>query len=197
MSLNNSRDQFLELKSQYETTVREPFIELLTALSAEFGGKPKVFRPNRDVRFSTDKRPYKTNVSGYLEGSDAMCYLDLSLDGFMAATGYYQMAKDQLVKYRSALTFDEGVELGVELRAIIAATDAKGEGLKTVPRGIPKDHLNADLLGFTSLTCSSTMPVDDFLGSDAMGFAREVWHRAAPLNVWLKEHVGPSSEGWG
>jgi uncharacterized protein (TIGR02453 family) len=190
ITLNNSREQFLASKAQYEESVKGPFVELLTSLSGTFGGTPKVFRPNRDIRFSKDKRPYKSNVSGYLEGTDATYYLDLSADGLMAATGYYQMGKDQLARYRAALT----PEAGDELREIIRVSGASGEGLKTVPRGIPKDHPCADLLRFTSLTNSETLSADEVVGADLRGFATRVWTRAAPLNQWLNDHVGPSSE---
>jgi uncharacterized protein (TIGR02453 family) len=196
LSLDNSREQFLALKSQYEESVKQPFVDLLTQLSVKYGGTPKVFRPNRDVRFSNDKRPYKTNVSGYLEDAGSTYYLDLSVEGLMAATGYYQMGKDQLVRYRSALTSQGGDKLGDELREIIAKSGATGEGLKTVPRGVPKDHRNADLLRFKSLTASSVLPVERVLDSDLIAFATEVWDRSEPLNRWLSTHVGPSTEAW-
>lgn len=197
MSLNNSRAQFLATKADYERFVRQPFVELLIALSHTFGGTPTVFRPNRDVRFSSDKSPYKTNVSGYLQGAESMYYLDLSLDGFMAATGYYQMAKDQLQKYRLALTSDDGEALGVELREIMTRIGAQGEGLKSTPRGIPRDHPNADLLRFTSLTCAATLAQDAVFQADLAAFASELWTRARPLNAWLDRRVGPSAEAWG
>ena len=196
ISLNNSREAFLNLKPQYEESVKLPFVELLTGLSAKFGGTPKVFRPNRDIRFSADKRPYKTNISGFLDGAEFSYYLDLSMDGMMAATGYYQMAKDQLDRYRTALTSDMGEELGEELRSIIAKTNASGEGLKTVPRGIPKDHVNADLLRFTSITCSSILIPERVIDSSVQDFAAQLWNQSADLNRWLFTHVGPSQEVW-
>ena len=196
ISLNNSREQFVSSKSEYEEFVREPFTRLLGELSNEFGGAPKIFRPNRDVRFSADKNPYKTNISGFLEGAESTFYLDLSLEGLMAATGFYQMAKDQLVRSRAVLSGEDSLGLGNELREIIESTGAKGDGLKTVPRGIPRDHPNADLLRYTSLTCSATVLADAVIGSNLVPFASEIWNRARPLNQWLDHHVGPSLESW-
>ena len=196
ITLNNSREQFLATKAQYEGSVKSPFVEFLTELSTLFGGKPKVFRPNRDIRFSADKRPYKTKFSGFLEGAESAAYLELSMDGLMAATGYYQMAKDQLAKYREALTSEEGETLGAELRNLISQTAATGEGLKTVPRGVPKDHPNADLLRLTSITYSTTLPPEQVVEADVREFVVQAWTRAIPLNRWLNEHVGPSLESW-
>jgi hypothetical protein len=197
MSLDNSRAQFLATKMQYEECVRQPFIELLNGLTKDFGGTVKVFRPNRDVRFSANKQPYKTNVSGYLSDAGATYYLDLSLDGLMAATGYYQMAKDQLARYRAVLTSDDFVGTGNNLRELFSLTAAEGEGLKTVPRGVPRDPPNADLLRLTSITCSATLPAENVLGADLPGFVTRVWKRAEPLNNWLAVNVGPSQlESW-
>ena len=114
----------------------------------------------------------------------------------MAATGFYQMAKDQLVRYRAVLSGEDSLGLGNELREIIESTGAKGDGLKTVPRGIPRDHPNADLLRYTSLTCSATVLADAVIGSNLVPFASEIWNRARPLNQWLDHHVGPSLESW-
>src|SRR4051812_47820766 len=55
---DNSRAFFTAHKDVYERDVRAPF-EALGELVAEEFGPLKVFRPNRDVRFSKDKSPYK------------------------------------------------------------------------------------------------------------------------------------------
>ena len=63
----NSRDWWLAHKDVYERDVREPMLALLDGLEDEFGAA-KLFRPNRDVRFSADKSPYKTH-QGALVGA--------------------------------------------------------------------------------------------------------------------------------
>ena len=63
---DNSKAYFMASRDVYETQVREPLEELLEELTAEFGGVVKMFRQNRDVRFSPDKSPYKTTTYGIL-----------------------------------------------------------------------------------------------------------------------------------
>ena len=53
---NNNREWWLEHKARYEPLVREPLTALLAELEPRFG-PGKVFRPNRDIRFSPDKSP--------------------------------------------------------------------------------------------------------------------------------------------
>ena len=202
IGLDNSRDWFQAHRAVYDESVRAPFTALLERLAEEFGGTPKIFRPNRDVRFSADKSPYKTNVSGYLAGGTTY-YLDLSADGLMAATGYYQMAKDQLGLYRAALaTDDEALANGEALRTIVEALSARGapvegDALKVAPRGIESDHPNLDLLKRKSLTISATLPFEDLDdGERVLDHARTLWKAGEGLNAWLDAKVGPSTLAW-
>ena len=71
---NNNREWFEENKSRYEALVREPALDLITAmgprlakLSDQFVAVPKkvggsMMRVYKDTRFSRDKTPYKTNI---------------------------------------------------------------------------------------------------------------------------------------
>ncbi len=77
LAKNNSREWFLDNKARYEAQVRQPaqrlitdLIEPLHKLSPQLIANPKtvggsLFRIHRDVRFSADKRPYKTHVGMY------------------------------------------------------------------------------------------------------------------------------------
>ena len=56
LAANNTREWWLDNKTTYEREVRQPLEALLEDLSSEFG-ESKVFRPNRDTRFSKDKSP--------------------------------------------------------------------------------------------------------------------------------------------
>ncbi len=122
---DNSKAYFTASRDVYETQVREPLEELLEELTAEFGGVVKMFRQNRDVRFSPDKSPYKTTTYGILYEVTVPghgLYAQLSARGLYAGTGYYRMARDQLERYREAVAGDAG---GV-LEQATAAAEAAG-----------------------------------------------------------------------
>ena len=63
LEADNSKTFWHAHKSIYEQEVRRPMEELLDELGKEFG-EGKIFRPNRDIRFSADKSPYKTTIAG-------------------------------------------------------------------------------------------------------------------------------------
>lgn len=196
IALDNSKDYFTANKSIYDLEVKGPFTAFLTVLAEQFGGEPKMFRPHRDVRFSADKRPYKTNASGYLQGAigGAARYVELSAEGLLAATGYYQMAADQLARYRAALSTDEDALANAEaLRLIVERDNVQGEHLKTVPRGIPRDHPNADLLSKKSLHIFARLNEDLSDREAVLAFTAKTWRSGDLLNGWLAKHVGPTT----
>ena len=86
----NTREFWLAHKELFDREVREPMAALLDSLPAEY--QPfKVFRMNRDIRFSADKSPYKT-MHGAAHGvPGAVHYLHLDASGLMVACGSYMM----------------------------------------------------------------------------------------------------------
>jgi uncharacterized protein (DUF2461 family) len=63
-----------------------------------------IFRPNRDVRFAKDKTPYKDHMGAYSESEGgAGYYIHLGASGILTGCGYYDMAADQLERFRAAV----------------------------------------------------------------------------------------------
>src|SRR2546423_265028 len=62
LEAENTKSYWQANKHVYDTLVRPPMEELLAELEPEFGAW-RIFRPYRDVRFSADKSPYKTNIA--------------------------------------------------------------------------------------------------------------------------------------
>ncbi len=193
---DNSKAYFDATRGVYEASVRGPLLALLAGLAEEFGGEPHVFRPNRDVRFSADKSPYKTQASALLgNATDGAYYTEISRDGLLAASGYHQMARDQLERYRQAVHAPgPGETLAGLLRAAEAAgLRVGGQALKTAPRGYARDHPRVGLLRHKGVMVSLDLPPGAALASHrALTHVRDVWRAAGPVNAWLAEHVGPT-----
>jgi uncharacterized protein (TIGR02453 family) len=194
LEADNSRSYWLAQKPVYDEKVYAPMAALLADLEPEFGGG-KIFRPNRDVRFSKDKSPYKTAIAATLERGG---YVHLSARGLAAGSGMYMMAPDQLDRYRHAVadahTGEELVQLIKEIeRQKIGVTGH--ETLKSAPRGYPKDHPRVDLLRNKGLVAWQEWPVAAWLGTArAKDRVVKFLHTTRPLSDWLSAHVGPSRE---
>ena len=186
---DNSRAYWQAHKSVYLECVKGPMEALLAELEDDFG-PGRVFRPNRDVRFSNDKSPYKLNCAAQLTGG----YVSISADELFAGSGLYMPMPEQLKRLRAAIDADR---TGRELEAIVAALrKAKydvgaHETLKTAPRGYPKDHPRIELLQLKGIVMSKGWPVGGWLGTKkAKDRVVATLEAARPLNAWIAEHVG-------
>jgi uncharacterized protein (TIGR02453 family) len=198
---NNRKVWFDANRHVYEQAVRVPMEALLARAAADGFGDGKVFRPNRDVRFSRDKRPYKTHcgaVIAFRDGSGrASRYVQLDAGGMMAAAGYWELSRDQLARFRRAI---DDRETGEELAAQVAAARAGGlevlgSELKRSPRGYPLDHPRIALLRHTRLAASRAWPRADWMHTaETYDRVVAVWQEAAPLADWLEAHVGAATE---
>lgn len=193
LEADNSKAYWTAHREAYRDHVRGP-MEAFVAECADLGPF-HIFRPHRDVRFSRDKTPYKTHIGAVTETEGGgLYYVQLSAAGLFAAAGYHQMARDQLERYREAVTGGAGGELQAVVRELRAARYAiGGEALKTAPRGYPKDHPRVALLRHKGLTMGRDFPPARWLHTrSALDRVRAVWAASAPLQAWLDRHVGPS-----
>ena len=197
---DNSKAYFTATRDRYETEVRGGLQGMLDELSATFGGEVKLFRQQRDLRFApAGSAPYKTRTYGLLHsvpGPATALYAQLSADGLYAGTGYHQLARDQLERFRAAVVDDR---TGAQLADLVAAARAGGlevvgESLRTAPRGYPREHLRGELLRHKALVAGRSLPGTAGIGRDeALEHVGSAWRAAGPLNAWLAEHVGATS----
>ncbi len=199
LEADNSREYFAAHRDVFEESVRDQMEALLTELSDKFGGEVKLFRQNRDVRFSPDKSPYKTNTYGVLRGSELAAqglYASISARGLVAGSGYHMMARDQLERYRDAVADDaRGPELGkLVAKAEKAGLELWSESLATAPRGYPKDHTRIVLLRRKSLALGGTLTFGRGINrTDGLQFVTRTWRAAAPVTGWLDREVGATT----
>ena len=192
LEADNSKVYWQQNRDVYDRMVRAPMEELLNELAPEWG-EGRIFRPYRDIRFSSDKSPYKTNIAAVIGDG----YVRLSAHGLGAGCGMYEMAPDQLERYRAAVGKDRS---GENLADLVASARAAGldvtghEVLKTAPRGYPKDHPRIELLRFKGLITWREWPAGPWLGTRrAKTRVAEFFRLSEPLNEWLLMHVGPST----
>ncbi|MGD9710588.1 MAG: DUF2461 domain-containing protein, partial [Thermomicrobiales bacterium] len=180
---DNSKSYFEAHRQTYEDQIREPMLALLMEASTHYGGDVKMFRPHRDIRFSRDKSPYKTATYGVVrpETSAAGLFAAISSAGFFAGTGYYQMATDQLDRFRVGVSDDSSGPLMATIveKAESNGLTVSGESLKSAPRGYPKDHPRIRLLRMKEIVVGATMPPGESLfNRRVFDFAMATWKTA-------------------
>ena len=165
---NNNRPWFQENKEKY-LAAHAHMIQFADALIAEMSkidelvpmtGKQSLFRIYRDVRFSKDKSPYKSSMSGRLKRATKMrrggMYYHIEPGNSFIAGGFWNPNKDDIKRIREELAADSK-----EIQKIISSASFKrmfgtlsGEQLKTAPKGYPKDHPNIEMLRYKNFIMS-------------------------------------------
>jgi uncharacterized protein (TIGR02453 family) len=192
LEADNSKAYWQRNKDVYDTIVRAPMEELLAELEPGYG-EGRIFRPYRDVRFSRDKSPYKTAIGATVGDG----YVHVDARGLAVGSGKWEMAPDQLERYRQAVA-DDGS--GEELDRIVTAARGKGldvhghDVLKTAPKGYPKDHPRIELLRYKGLIAWQEWPAGAWLGTKrAKDRIVKFLEQSKPLVGWLATNVGDST----
>ncbi len=215
LAANNNREWFEAQRGTYEQSLREPMKALveemdarLATLAPEITGtvKGSMFRIHRDVRFSKDKSPYKTNAACWFfhrdskgnVGQDAVhggagLYFHLEPKACFAGGGVWMPPSPVLKRIRGAL--DVGHE---EFNAIVTARpfrkmlgDMSTEAvLKRMPRGFDPDHPAGDWLRYQSFTAGCPLTQADVTSSALPDRLEAVFRTMVPLVRWLNAAMG-------
>ncbi|WP_448656849.1 DUF2461 domain-containing protein [Microbacterium lacticum] len=194
---DNSKAFWQANRARWEHDVRDPMRSLLADLSDEFGPL-RMFRPNRDVRFSKDKSPYKL-WTGATSESQAVggigYYLEASAHGIVTGYGAMLMTSEQLRRFRAAIDDEpSGTEFAHLLDTLTAQSHPVSHGaedpLKTTPRGYSADHPRIQFLRWKGAAIVQEWATADWMRTpEALDAIRGVWRGAAPLKTWLGNYV--------
>ena len=166
---NNDPAWFKPRKALYEAEVLVPFRELIAAVSDALGraglplaGDPRrgIFRIYRDVRFSPDKRLYKTHAGAVLTRSGGrrdpgVLYIHVAPGESMVAAGFWHPEAALLGRLRRAVFADPDDFLSIADRLAAAGCPLSSDDkLSRPPRGFEgaKDTPVADYVGWKSFT---------------------------------------------
>ena len=150
LGFHQSREWFEENRAIYETELQGPLAALMDDLASRFAkeeipltcsAKTSVFRINRDVRFSKNKEPYKTNLGAVatrsgLKKDPGLLYINIAPDNCFTGAGFYRLEGEELRAFREAIISRPGA-----FRAATAPLIQRGhhfidrDKLKRPPRG--------------------------------------------------------------
>jgi uncharacterized protein (TIGR02453 family) len=155
LAKHNDRDWFKPRKQIYERTLLEPWREMVADLSAAMrkakvplGADPqgRSFRIYRDIRFSSDKSPYKTNLGAFLRSGGnewGGLYVHIQPKQSFMAAGFYELDRPLLQRWREAMAAKPA-----HFQKVLSALKRAGAplpkpgdyqwGLKRMPRGFER-----------------------------------------------------------
>jgi uncharacterized protein (TIGR02453 family) len=201
LAFHQSREWFEANRATYEIAVKGPMADLVEDVSARLAKakipikgdrKSSVFRIHRDVRFSANKDPYKTNAGVALtrsgvKGDPGVLYFHLSPEECFFAAGFYMPEPDQLSRLRGSTARAPKAfkAMNAKLRKVSLAL-SEGDSLKRAPRGFEavEDPEIAAAIRLKNLICLRPVTAraikSPALADEFCAFARD----ALPLLKW-------------
>lgn len=187
LAANNERDWFQANKERFLDLVQEPalafisdFAPRLEKISSHFEADARVqggslLRPYRDIRFSKDKTPYKTNIGMrfyHQAGSDIHApgfYLHIEPANSYAGVGLWRPEAPVARQIRQAIVEDpSGWKKAAHGRAFLSRFTLDGESLARPPQGFDPEHPLVEDLKRKDFIAGARLPdklviSDDFL----------------------------------
>lgn len=194
-----NKDDYLQAKEEFELFVEKVLEELIKFNRSLAGLNPKKlpFRIYRDVRFSKDKRPYKTNMGAGFSPNGKLVqepgyYLHIQPGGSFVAGGIYMPDPVNLRKIRQEIDYN-----GEKLEKILKEKKfkkwfkgfSKFDKLKTVPKGYAKDHPRLDWLKHKTFIVSHAFTDAEVKDKNFLKKITEASKTMKPLIEYLKEAI--------
>lgn len=188
LEAHNERGWFLANKARYEEHVKEPALRLIADAGGRLGLDGKLMRVNRDVRFSKDKSPYKTNVGvGFhargLPKAPLLggLYLHVHPKERFIAGGAWQPEPRVLARIRDRIVARP--EAWKKARRV--GLDEDETALTRAPQGFDPAHAFVEDLKRKSFTTSTDLTAAQATSADLPKLLLAAQTRMRPLNDFL------------
>ena len=209
LSDNNNREWFQDNKARYERDVRDALVHFvsdfgdkLREISPHMVADPRlsggsIFRIYRDVRFSKDKSPYKTNAGMHFrhevgrEVHGPGIYLNLQPGQVFGSAGIWRPNSATVGKIRGAIIAnpDRWTSI-VNEDSFSSMYKVEGESLKRAPRGVDPDHPLIEQLKLKSFAAITRFTEEEACSADFIDTFAEACRVASPFSEFLTTSVG-------
>lgn len=209
LSKNNNREWFEANRDNYNSNFLEPCFQFvvemgdkLQDIDPDIVAIPKIdksiFRLHRDVRFSKDKTPYKTNAGLYFwngkmkKMAASGFYFHLEPKLFGVGLGIYMFPPELLKKYRDVVSDSANSK---ELHQIVRSLEKKGytvggKKFKKTPKGYNSNTLYPGYLLYDGIYAwYESSNFKKIEGGKAVNFIFKIFKDVLPLHKWLVKRL--------
>ena len=209
LKLNNNREWFQANKDRYSAVVLDPLVDFvadfgehLRGINPHFVADPRpiggsVFRIYRDVRFSKDKSPYKTQAAIHFrhemgrEVHGPGYYLHLEPGEVYAGVGLWRPGSESLAKIRDAIVGNpERWKRTIASDKFTSVYQMEGDSLKRAPKGYDPDHPMIGDLKRKDFVAAAQFTEEDACEPDFIEAYADSCRRAGPFMEFLTTAVG-------
>lgn len=202
---NNNREWFNDNKASYKEALGE-FEEVVAKVIASVSlfdeharllePKDCIFRIYKDIRFSKNKEPYKTNMGAYIsrggrKGKFAGYYLHFEPNESFLSGGLYMPEPQVLSRVREDIDFYYN-----DLISIINNPSFKkyyplllGDKLKNPPKGYDKNNPAAEILKHKDLYVMHSVSNEQASEKNYVQYATEAFRQLKPFNDFFNRAI--------
>lgn len=217
LARNNRKEWFADNRDRYEQEIKAPLVALIAEMDVRFAGfapeivgtKRSMFRIHRDVRFSKDKSPYKTNVACWFYHRDAGravgdnaahggagFYFHFSPTEIFTGGGVWMPPRPALLRIRKAIA--EAPEVFEDLVTNRAFKRRFGNlstehMLKRMPRDYAQDHRAGDWLKYQSFTAGHALTAAQLGSAKLLDELEKNFRVMLPFVRWINGVSGLSA----
>jgi uncharacterized protein (TIGR02453 family) len=203
---HNDREWFAKNRSLYDEARKEfeTFIDLLIPAISKFdssvrfmSAKECIFRIFRDVRFSNDKSPYKTNFGAFIakggrKNHGPGYYFHMQPDECFLSGGIWMPAPDVMKKIRNEIYYNvkefKGILNDRNFKRLFSGID-EWDRQKLPPREFPKDFPDIELLKNRSFTISHSLDQKILHSDKLFDYSIKVYKAMLPYNTFLSRAI--------
>jgi uncharacterized protein (TIGR02453 family) len=205
---NNNKEWFDANRKRYDKHVKTAFKKLVEQIITEVAfvddsiasleAKDAIFRINRDIRFSNDKTPYKTQMSaiispiGKKDKTNPGLYFEIDKSGINVYGGTYMPDKDQLLNIRNCIAEDmDGFHEALANPEFVAHYGgfAESEKHKRLPKELQPAAEEEPLIYNKAFYFISREEVD-YNDTRIVDIIMIKYLAAKPVSDWLKNAIG-------
>jgi uncharacterized protein (TIGR02453 family) len=195
---NENKHLYLDAKADFEIFVYELIreVSLFDDSIALLEPKDCIFRIYKDVRFSKDKNPYKTNLGAVIQQGGkksplAGFYFHVQPGEMFIASGVWMPDAERLLKIRRAIAgnYKEFVSIVKSKEFVRNFKDIEGDKLKTAPKGFDKEHPGAEYLKLKSFVAYRSIDEDEVFKKDIIKKAAKMFKSLQPFNEFLNRAI--------
>ncbi len=210
----NNNKEWMDANKKWYLSCKEEFLEdvavILKGLAERepvfeaFKPKDCVFRQNRDVRFSANKDPYKTNFAAYFSPKGKKSegpgyYLHVQPGQSFIGGGIWMPMGETLKKIRKEIDYSGAELMKIENEPAFKATfgEIQGEKLKTSPRDYDAEHEFIEYLKLKSFTVTTPLKDQAINSGQFIGIALDTFNTMRPFQDFLSKAVEEVEDGSG
>jgi uncharacterized protein (TIGR02453 family) len=191
---NNNKDYYQSALGEFESFINEmiPVLKSFDASIDTNSAKECLFRIYKDVRFSANKDPYKTNFGAYIvkggkKSPYAGYYIHFEPDSSFIGGGIYMPQPDVLLKLRTHVLNHSAKfkKIIYSDKFVSAFGTLMDEKLKTPPKGFPKDHPDIALTFYKSYAIGNNISNEMWFESNLVNKFAEIFKIQFDFNEFL------------